>query len=507
MQFNSVEFATFFSVVFLLYLVVSHEWQNRLLLAASYLFYAAWDWRFLSLILISTAVDYTCAIRIHASQGRRRRLFLIASMVTNLGILSLFKYFNFFSDSLIGFLGLFGLHATPCTLNIILPVGISFYTFQTMGYTIDVYRRRMEPQRRFGVFALFVAFFPQLVAGPIERASRLLPQITTRRHVTSEKLGRGAFLILYGLFQKIVVADNLAPVVDQVFGGPVPGNALHILLAVYAFAVQIFCDFAGYSNIARGVAACLGFDLMVNFHSPYFAVNPVEFWKRWHISLSSWLRDYLYIPLGGNRGGTLLTLRNLALTMLLGGLWHGARWTFVLWGAYHGLLLVAHRLYVQLTSGLSDERSARLRHVWTACKWAVFFHLVCLGWIFFRAQSTAEAWNMLGGLMCHQTWVFDEQAKGVLLKLAPYVCLLLTIHFFRREKTTLKELEVLAGFDRDTARAIFEGIARREPDTHNDIVSMLRWPVFIRVALYLALFYSIVIFGACDAQTFIYFQF
>ena len=394
MLFNSLEFAVFFPVVYGAYLLLHHKWQNRMLLLASYVFYGSWDWRFLSLILISTVVDYCCGLGIHHAKDRRyRKRLLIVSVAVNLAILGFFKYFNFFADNLQLLLGSAGFSVHPRFLEVVLPVGISFYTFQTMSYTIDIYRREMEPTKELFDFALFVAFFPQLVAGPIERAKRLLPQILSERLVTRESLIDGVYLIGWGLFQKVVVADNLSRIVDPVFaaGSSLQGyGGWDVLLATYAFAFQIFCDFAGYSNIARGLGRCMGFDIMVNFRSPYLAANPSEFWRRWHISLSTFLRDYLYIPLGGNRKGPARTFLNLTVTMVLGGLWHGAAWTFVLWGAYHGLLLMFYR-FVTPTATVASDRSDGIAQ---AFRIVVFFHLICAGWVIFRAQSVQQCLHM-----------------------------------------------------------------------------------------------------------------
>jgi D-alanyl-lipoteichoic acid acyltransferase DltB (MBOAT superfamily) len=395
MLFNSVKFAIFFTIVYSLYLILKHKGQNRLLLVASYVFYGAWDWRFLSLILISTVVDYICGIKIHGSDDiRRRRLFLSLSICINLFILGFFKYFNFFASSLQVLLGHFGLVIHPQFLHIILPVGISFYTFQTMSYTIDIYRREMVPTKRFLDFALFVAFFPQLVAGPIERAKHLLPQILSPRKFSAEKFFEGCYLISWGFFQKVFVADNLARIVDPVFASSAPYNGAKVLIALYAFAFQIFCDFAGYSNIARGLGKCMGFEIMINFKLPYFATNPQEFWRRWHISLSSWLKDYLYIPLGGNRRKNLITYRNLSITMLLGGLWHGAAWTFVLWGAYQGLVLIVYRLCQRMLAKIPNPKTIIIARVWFFARVVFFFHLICLGWLVFRAESMTQVFQM-----------------------------------------------------------------------------------------------------------------
>ena len=401
MVFNSLVFLVFFGVVYSLYRLLPHRGQNTLLLVASYFFYGWWDWRFLSLILLSTSVDFIAGWIIgNAEPGqRRRRIALCISVTTDLTVLGFFKYFNFFAENLVGLLQQLGVAASIHHLQIILPVGISFYTFQTMSYTLDIYRGQLRPTRNFLDFATFVAFFPQLVAGPIERAAHLLPQIVNPRTVTRAGIESGAWLIAWGLFKKCVIADNLAVIVDGVFNGGAPTGAV-ALLAVYAFAFQIFCDFSGYSDIARGLGRLMGVELMVNFNNPYFALNPKDFWARWHISLSSWLRDYLYIPLGGNRKGPRRMYINLALTMLLGGLWHGAAWTFVIWGAFHGLLLVGYHAWSRRFSVKGAVDSGR----WLWLRRAGMFHLVCLGWLFFRADSVGQVAAMLREMVGHFAW-------------------------------------------------------------------------------------------------------
>ena len=390
MLFNSLTFVLFFAVVYSLYVVSSHRQQNRLLLVASYFFYGCWDWRFLSLILISTVVDYCSGLAIHRTSDRLvKRVFLAASVGTNLGILFLFKYFGFFVDSLERFLEVFGTSLDWRVTSLVLPVGISFYTFQTLSYSIDVYLGKLRPTRDFLDFALFVAFFPQLVAGPIERAKTLLPQITGKRTPNSEMVRDGLRLILLGYCQKVVLADNMTPFTRPMFEEPQAFFGLSVIVGVYAAAFQIYGDFAGYSNIARGLAKVMGFDLMVNFNRPYLAANPGDFWRRWHISLSTWLRDYLYIPLGGNRHGKLATHRNLMITMLLGGLWHGAAWNFVAWGLFHGTLLSIHR--VMRPSLERIEPQGRLgRIVWKTSTTIGFFHLTCLGWLLFFVKSLGD---------------------------------------------------------------------------------------------------------------------
>ncbi len=337
MVFNSVQFAVFFAVVYGLYRVLPHRAQNLMLLAASYVFYGAWDWRFLALLLGSTIIDFQMARYISSeSSPHKRRLALIVSLVYNLGVLGFFKYFNFFADGLARMFAVAGWHLDAVTLHVVLPMGISFYTFMTLSYVIDVYRNEIAPESNLIDFALFVAYFPHLVAGPILRASRLLPQIARPRTLTPEQNIEGMWLFGWGLFQKMFVADNLAEIVSSAYHAGSSASGTEVLVATYAFAFQIYGDFAGYSNMARGISKLLGIELNINFRFPYFVASPQEFWRHWHISLSTWLRDYLYIPLGGSRGSEIATLRNLMITMVLGGLWHGADWRFVPVGCISG---------------------------------------------------------------------------------------------------------------------------------------------------------------------------
>jgi len=388
--FNSIGFALFLVVVLALYYCLERKWQNHMLLAASYVFYGAWDWRFLGLIWFVTLVSYIAGLIIGRSASpAKRRGALAAAVATCLLLLGFFKYCNFFTLSFARVLSFLGLSASLPTLSIILPVGISFYTFQALGYVIDVYRRRHEPESDLWLFALYVAYFPQLVAGPIERADNLIPALRKKRTVSRSDIAMGLELMLIGYLRKIVIADAVAPLVNQCFTAPEQLGGFNLLLGLYLFAIQIYGDFCGYSDIARGVSKLMGIDLMVNFRQPYFATSIREFWRRWHISLSSWLRDYLYIPLGGNRGGTAKMLRNLMLTMLLGGLWHGANWTFVIWGGLHGLYLSADRLL----HGSRVPKDSCLP--WRILKIVATFHLVVLTWLFFRAESLSAATSYL----------------------------------------------------------------------------------------------------------------
>ena len=410
MVFNSLQFAWFFVLVYGLYRLLpavssvegAHRGQNWLLLIASYYFYAAWDYRFLALLSASTIVDYSCGRLMGTMHDeRRRRLVMWLSIAFNLTLLGFFKYFNFFVDNLQALFAAIGWHVDYVTLRVLLPIGISFYTFVTMSYVIDVYRRDIEPTRNFVDFAVFVAYFPHLVAGPILRATALLPQIAHPRQISAAQMREGAWLIAWGFFQKIFVADNLAPLASHVFAPDAHATGINVLLGSYAFAFQIYGDFAGYSNIARGTSKLMGIELMENFRFPYLVRTPQEFWRHWHISLSTWLRDYLYIPLGGSRHGAWRTRANLLITMLLGGLWHGAAWTFVLWGLYNGALLVAERLTG--VARLADDRLQAVRR-------AVTFVLVVLGWVLFRAAGIGDAGEVYAAMFS-----FDAGALPVRL--------------------------------------------------------------------------------------------
>jgi len=389
MLFNSIEFVIFFGVIFLAYWFISQrnlKVQNFLVLVASYVFYGWWDWRFLGLVFLSTSIDYTLALWITKSRSKsRRKTFLVLSLVANLGCLAFFKYYNFFIDSLAEAFAYAGWTLNTWTLSIVLPVGISFYTFQTLSYTIDVYREKLKPTRDFIAFAAFVAFFPQLVAGPIERATHLLPQFLRERRFDYRVASSGVKLIVWGFFKKLVVADNAAILVDGVFSNSATQSWVSLLLGVLLFSFQIYCDFSGYSDIAIGIGRLLGFDLMTNFKFPYFSRSIIEFWKRWHISLSTWFRDYLYFPLGGSRGGLWITIRNVFIVFLISGLWHGANWTFVVWGLIHALLYLAVFLTTKNASCRTISPALMFSQMVTT------YLVVCLAWIFFRADSIGDA--------------------------------------------------------------------------------------------------------------------
>lgn len=474
MVFTSLHFVVFFAVVYALYRVLPHRWQNWMLLGASYYFYGSWDWRFLSLLIGSTVVDFLVGRYLGREQAPgKRKLALILSLGFNLGMIGFFKYFEFFEESLIALGSVVGWQFDPFTLDVILPIGISFYTFMTISYVIDVYRRAITPTTHILDFALFVAYFPHLVAGPILRASLLLPQIERPRTITREQMVAGLWLIGWGCFQKMFVADNLAPLVDTVFAPSATPTGADVLVASWAFAFQIYGDFAGYSNIARGTSKLMGIELNVNFLFPYFVVAPQAFWKNWHISLSTWLRDYLYIPLGGNRGGAWKTHRNLMITMALGGLWHGAAWTFVIWGVYQGVVLVVARVIARWASraGIVIRRGLNLPRF---AMGVLMFHVTCYGWLIFRADSFGQLARFTRLLFTNFTPTVAT-LDSLLIPMLWVVAPMLAVHIHQ---------------------------ARKGSET-----APLEWPMLARYALYGAVFYLVLLFGDFEGAQFIYFQF
>ncbi|WP_425628941.1 MBOAT family O-acyltransferase [Cellulophaga lytica] len=401
MLFNSIDFAIFLPIVFFLYWVVVNknlQLQNFLLLVASYVFYGWWDWRFLSLIAFSTLVDYSLGVLLGKEEKEsKRKVYLWTSIIVNLGFLGFFKYYNFFVESFVDAFTFFGQEIEIGTLNIILPVGISFYTFQTLSYTIDVYKRNLEPTKNFIAFGAFVSFFPQLVAGPIERASNLLPQILKKRSFNYCEAKDGLRLMLWGLFKKVVIADSLSPIVNDIFSNYSTLSSPVLIMGAIFFAFQIYGDFSGYSDIAIGTAKLFGIELMSNFKFPYFSKNIGEFWRRWHISLSTWFRDYLYIPLGGSRGSKLKGIRNVFAIFIVSGFWHGANWTFIFWGLFHALLFLpsfilgTNRKYVEIAKSGFNIVTA-IKNVYRT---VLTFALVTVGWVFFRAETISDAFTYL----------------------------------------------------------------------------------------------------------------
>ena len=442
MLFNSLDFAIFLPIVFVLYWFVTNKnlkIQNLLIVISSYVFYGWWDWRFLVLILFSTIVDFTIGNLLNKeTKIPNRKALLWMSIVFNLGLLGFFKYYNFFVESFSNAFTFFGTELKAHTLYIILPVGISFYTFQTLSYTIDVYRKKLEPTNDFISFAAFVSFFPQLVAGPIERATNLLPQFYKIKKFDYNFAVSGVKLIIWGLFKKVVIADNCAFFVNQIFDNPVAFSSSDLFLGAVFFAFQIYGDFSGYSDIAIGTARFFGFKLMTNFSFPYFSKDIADFWRRWHISLSSWFRDYLYIPLGGSKGSKIKQIRNIFIIFLVSGFWHGANWTFIVWGGIHSLLFLPLLLYkrnrkhVQITS-LKINDSINVIST---------FLLVTIAWVFFRADSFAIAldylYTMFTNFEGELSSIFVKTSKNILFS---FICILSIIIMLLYEYNAIQKKE------------------------------------------------------------------
>ena len=404
MFFNSINFAIFLPIVFLLYWFATKgnlRLQNILLLVSSYFFYACWDWRFMFLLIFSTLLDYFTGIKIHEAKVQKNRVFwLWLSIGINLGFLGVFKYYNFFASSFAAGLALLGLNANLGTLNVILPVGISFYTFHGLSYVIDIYKARIKPERNFVDYSVFVSFFPLLVAGPIERATHLLPQILKKREFNYDKAVDGLRQILWGLFKKIVIADNCAEYANIIFNNSDSYSGSTLLVGALFFTIQIYGDFSGYSDIALGTARLFGIDLLRNFAFPYFSRDIAEFWRRWHISLSSWFKDYLYIPLGGSKGGMWMKIRNTFIIFLVSGFWHGANWTFVVWGFLNALFIMPSIVFNTNRNNL--DIVAKGKYLPTINEFfaiGITFSLTVFAWIFFRAESVTHALNYISGIL------------------------------------------------------------------------------------------------------------
>lgn len=403
MLFNSIDFAIFLPIVFILYWFVTHKnlkLQNLLIVAASYIFYGWWDWRFLSLVLFSSLVDYFVGIGLLKQENQtKRKILLWTSIIINLGFLGFFKYYNFFLESFIAAFSFFGIEVKASSLNIILPVGISFYTFQTLSYSIDVYKRKLEPTKDFIAFSAFVTFFPQLVAGPIERATHLLPQFYTKRTFDYSKAVDGMRQILWGLFKKVVIADNCAEYANLIFNNSADYSGSTLVLGAIFFTFQIYGDFSGYSDIAIGTSRLFGFDLMRNFNFPYFSRDVAEFWRRWHISLSTWFRDYLYFPLGGSQGGIWMKVRNTFIIFIVSGFWHGANWTFVVWGAINAFYFLPLLLTNKNRNNLETVAQGKLLpSLKEFLLMLLTFGLTVFAWIFFRAENIGHAFQYVSGI-------------------------------------------------------------------------------------------------------------
>ena len=475
MLFNSIQFALFLPVVFAAYWLIGRRnirLQNLFLLVASYYFYGCWSWKFLLLIVVSSVVDFVVGWLMHDTEKPlHRKLLLAASLATNLGILGFFKYYNFFIESFVELFTGMGIALNPFTLQIVLPVGISFYTFQTLSYTIDIYRRQLEPTRDPISFFAFVSFFPQLVAGPIERAASLLPQFERERTFNEATATEGMRQILWGLFKKMVIADNLAPVVDQIFANYSELSGSVLVLGILYFAIQIYCDFSGYSDIAIGTAKLFGFRLMTNFSFPYFSRDIGEFWRRWHISLSTWFRDYVYIPLGGSRASKGRQFFNIFVTFAVSGFWHGANWTFIAWGVLHGLFYLPFIFLGRKKYGNIAAENRLLPSLREAGAIAATFALVLLAWTFFRAPSVTDAFLYISGIFDASLFSLPSEYRFPVV----YVAGILGFEWLQRHKVFAL-----------------------------DIAS---WHVVLRWGMYLLLVYLILFLGTGKPQSFIYFQF
>lgn len=434
MLFNSLDFALFLPIVFLCYWFVFNKnlrIQNLFIVLISYIFYGWWDWRFLSLIIFSTFVDFTIGSLLRKEKNaKRRKIYVWTSVLVNLGFLGFFKYYNFFIDSFINSFSFFGKEIGLNSLNIILPVGISFYTFQTLSYTLDVYKKKLDPIRDVIAFSAFVSFFPQLVAGPIERASNLLPQILNKRQFNHLQISEGLRLMIWGLFKKVVIADSLAPIVDDIFSNQDVYPSSTLFLGAILFGFQIYGDFSGYSDIAIGTAKLFGVELMSNFKFPYFSKSISEFWRRWHISLSTWFRDYLYIPLGGSKVAKVKVVRNIFIIFIVSGFWHGANWTFIVWGMYHAVLFLPIYFSGNKTKhiGASDSVSHKKNYIIKIARVFFTFLMVTLGWVFFRSSSLKIAFDYLNEMLFGFTYDYYMHPMGYRM-IDYYILLLLFVLF------------------------------------------------------------------------------
>lgn len=427
MLFNSIDFAIFLPIVFALYWFITARnlrLQNTLIVVSSLIFYGWWDWRFLSLLLFSAFVDFFVGLALEKEENQtNRKLLLSISLVLNLGLLAFFKYFNFFISNFKSAFSIFGYALDLPSLDLILPVGISFYTFQSLSYGIDVYRRKLEPSRDWIAFLAFVSFFPQLVAGPIERATHLLPQFFAKRIFDYEKAVGGMRLILWGFFKKIVIADNAAYFVNDIFANNANYSGGTLILGAVLFSFQIYCDFSGYSDIAIGLARLFGFELMRNFKYPYFSKNVGEFWQRWHISLSTWFRDYVYLPLGGNRGSLIFRLRNVMIVFLVSGFWHGANWTFIAWGLVNALFFVP--LVVMKERKIKTLNQEKLLpEIGDIVRMGFTFILITFAWIFFRAESLSHAFQYIEGIFCSSHFLEIHSKSTFDNSIIPLICYL-----------------------------------------------------------------------------------
>jgi alginate O-acetyltransferase complex protein AlgI len=479
MLFNSVDFALFLPIVFILYWFATARrlrLQNFLIVVSSFVFYGWWNWRFVPLLLFSGVLDYSMALLIHSEPvQRKKRLWMVFSIVTNLSLLGFFKYYNFFVENFATAFTFLGKQISPSFIRIVLPVGISFYTFQTMSYVIDVYRKKLQPTRDMVAFLAYISFFAQLVAGPIERASHLLPQFLAHRVFDRQKAHAGLRQMLWGLFKKIVIADNCANYVNVAFTNSSGYSGSTLLLGAMLFAVQIYCDFSGYSDIAIGTGRLFGIQLMRNFAFPYFSRDIAEFWRRWHISLSTWFKDYVYLPLGGSQRGFWKNLSNIFIVFLLSGFWHGAKWTFVAWGFLNALYLVPlfflHKNRTHLDIVAKDRALPTPKE---ALQMTITFFLAVIAWVFFRADSLHHAIQYLSGIASITLFSMPLPVQGSWI--------VLIVAFFAMEWIGRREQFAI--------EKVFEGSPR-----------LIRW------AFYYCVIASMLVWGSTEEQQFIYFQF
>jgi alginate O-acetyltransferase complex protein AlgI len=481
MLFSSFHFLYFFVVITTVYYALPHKYRWQLLLAASCYFYMVFLPIYILILGFTIVVDYYAGIFIENTEGAKKRLYLIFSLIANIGVLAIFKYFNFLNDNLSLFLNGIGYHNSVPNLSILLPVGLSFHTFQAMSYTIEVYRGHQKAERHFGIYALYVMFYPQLVAGPIERPQNILHQFYERHSFDYKNVTDGLKLMAWGLFKKVVIADRLASVVTHVYDNPTNFEGLSLIIATFFFAFQIYCDFSGYSDMAIGAAQVMGFKLMKNFDRPYLSKSISEFWKRWHISLSTWFRDYLYISLGGNRVSQSRLYFNLMVTFIISGLWHGANWTYVIWGGLNGLYLIIEFILTKpFTNVVNFLKINRLPFILNVFKGFVTFNLICLTWVFFRAKTVSDAFYIITHLFK------DFTVKGVFSKLA--------VAKFDLQIIVLSLVILI----------VVEWLQRG--------VSLRNWltvkPLYVRWSVYVFLGVAILLLGAYEQnQQFIYFQF
>ena len=482
MLFNSLHFLLFFPIVIAIYFSIPHKFKWIVLLISSYYFYMSWRAEYIILIIISTLINYFAGILIYQYKTKKKRTSVLTiNIILNLGLLFAFKYFNFFSDSVRETLNIFSINLNPLTLKVLLPIGISFYTFQTLSYTIDIYRKEIKPEKHLGIFAVYVAFFPQLVAGPIERAKNLLPQFFKKHLFDYRQVTDGLKLMLWGFFKKLVIADRLSIVVNAVYNNVGDYTGIPLILATFFFAFQIYCDFSGYSDIAIGASQIMGIKLMDNFKRPYFSKSIAEFWRRWHISLSTWFKDYLYIPLGGNRVSIPRWYLNLLVVFLVSGLWHGASWTFVIWGGLHGIYLIFGAMSKNIRKIITNYiKLYKFPKTHQLIKFGTTFILVNLAWVFFRANSLSDAIYVLTHLFSEISLTFSGINlggigwEGLIIAFIS-IAFMELVHILQRQNKMRRFL--------------------------SDKQIWLRWTI------YLMIIFAIILFGVFESKEFIYFQF